>query len=127
MPGLSHSNELISRDEGLHTRFACLLFKYIIDKPATAVVHDLIEQAVSLEKAFARGVCIVSLFHSSSEQTANSVDSIPVALIGMNADMMDKYIEFVADHLLSMLGYSIRYNAVNPVCPVFLICAFLYR
>jgi ribonucleoside-diphosphate reductase beta chain len=96
MPGLSFSNELISRDEGLHCDFACLLYtKYIENKLPEEKVKQIITDAVSIEKEFV-------------------VDAIPVKLIGMNADLMCQYIEFVADRLLVALGYSKVYNATNP-------------
>ncbi|HPQ08064.1 MAG TPA: ribonucleoside-diphosphate reductase small subunit [Bacteroidia bacterium] len=96
MPGLSFSNELISRDEGLHCDFACLLYtKYIENKLSEEKVKQIITDAVSIEKEFV-------------------VDAIPVKLIGMNADLMCQYIEFVADRLLVALGYSKVYNATNP-------------
>ncbi|GIV28496.1 MAG: ribonucleoside-diphosphate reductase [Bacteroidia bacterium] len=96
MPGLSFSNELISRDEGLHCDFACLLYtKYIENKLSEEKVKQIITDAVAIEKEFVR-------------------DAIPVKLIGMNADLMCQYIEFVADRLLVALGYSKVYNATNP-------------
>ncbi len=96
MPGLSFSNELISRDEGLHCDFACLLYtRYIQNKLSEEKVKQIITDAVAIEKEFV-------------------VDAIPVKLIGMNADLMCQYIEFVADRLLVALGYSKVYNATNP-------------
>ena len=95
MPGLTFSNELISRDEGLHRDFACLLYSYINSKPDQSVVRQIVTEAVEIEKEF---VC----------------DSLPVGLVGMNAELMSEYIEFVADHLLSQLGMPKAYNTVNP-------------
>lgn len=96
MPGLTFSNELISRDEGLHTDFACLLYKnYIKDKPSETQVRELITEAVDFEQEFI-------------------TDALPVSLIGMNASMMKQYIEFVADRLMIELGYSPIYNSQNP-------------
>ncbi|GAB4452255.1 MAG: ribonucleotide-diphosphate reductase subunit beta [Bacteroidia bacterium] len=96
MPGLSFSNELISRDEGLHCDFACLLYtKYIQNKLPESTVQQIIKEAVSIEHEFVR-------------------DAIPVRLIGMNADLMCQYIEFVADRLLVALGCSKIYNVTNP-------------
>ncbi len=96
IPGLSFSNELISRDEGLHCDFACLLYtRYIENKLSEPQVKQIITDAVAIEKEFV-------------------VDAIPVKLIGMNADLMCQYIEFVADRLLVALGYSKVYNATNP-------------
>ena len=95
MPGLGFSNELISRDEGLHTDNACLLFSYLIHKPDQVVIHELIREAVAIETEFI-------------------TESIPVRLIGMNADLMTTYIQFVADRLLIQLGYEKIWNAENP-------------
>lgn len=96
MPGLSFSNELISRDEGLHCDFACLLYtKYIKNQLPKEKVTEIITNAVSIEKEFVS-------------------DAIPVKLIGMNADLMCQYIEFVADRLLQALGCNKFYNASNP-------------
>ncbi|MCC6691111.1 MAG: ribonucleotide-diphosphate reductase subunit beta [Bacteroidia bacterium] len=95
MPGLSFSNELISRDEGMHCDFACLLYSQLVNKMPEQQVKNIITNAVEIEKEFV-------------------TDALPVRLIGMNADMMRQYIEFVADRLLAALGYSKVYNAANP-------------
>ena len=95
MPGLTFSNELISRDEGLHTDFACLLYKYIENKPSKEQVLELVTEAVEFEQEFI-------------------TEALPVSLIGMNADLMKQYIEFVADRLLMELGYEAHYNSYNP-------------
>jgi len=96
MPGLSFSNELISRDEGLHCDFACLLYNsHVKNKLPVARVTEIIENAVEIEKEFV-------------------TDALPVKLIGMNADMMCQYIEFVADRLLLALGCPKIYNSTNP-------------
>jgi ribonucleoside-diphosphate reductase beta chain len=96
MPGLSFSNELISRDEGMHCDFACLLYtQHIVNKLPKSTVEKIIVDAVNIEKEF---VC----------------DALPVRLIGMNADLMSQYIEFVADRLLVELGNEKVYNATNP-------------
>lgn len=96
MPGLSFSNELISRDEGLHCDFACLLYtSYIKNQLPKERVYEIILNAVEIEKEFV-------------------TDALPVALIGMNAKLMSDYIEFVADRLLLSLGCEKHYNAVNP-------------
>lgn len=95
LPGLCFSNELISRDEALHTDFACLLYTYVVNKLSQERIYEIIEDAVSIEKEF---VC----------------DSLPVRMIGMNADLMCQYIEFVADRLLIELGYEKRYKVENP-------------
>jgi len=96
MPGLSFSNELISRDEGMHCDFACLIYtKYIKNKLPKELVEQIITDAVAIEKVFV-------------------TESLPVKLIGMNADLMQQYIEFVADRLLVELGNPKVYNATNP-------------
>jgi len=95
MPGLSFSNELISRDEGLHCDFACLLYSQLRNKLPESKVHEIIMNAVEIEKDFV-------------------TDAIPVQLIGMNAQLMCQYIEFVADRLLGELGCSKVYHANNP-------------
>ncbi|HOY12991.1 MAG TPA: ribonucleotide-diphosphate reductase subunit beta [Saprospiraceae bacterium] len=96
MPGLTFSNELISRDEGMHCDFACLLYQdHIVNKLPQSTVQELISEAVEIEKEFV-------------------TDALPVKLIGMNADMMCQYIEFVADRLLSSLGNPKLYNVENP-------------
>ncbi|MCA8832458.1 ribonucleoside-diphosphate reductase small subunit [Hymenobacter pini] len=96
MPGLTFSNELISRDEGLHCDFACLLYRdHLQNKLPESRVHEIIRDAVQIEQEFV-------------------TDALPVNLIGMNAQSMSQYIEFVADRLLVELGYSKIYNASNP-------------
>jgi ribonucleoside-diphosphate reductase subunit M2 len=95
MPGLTFSNELISRDEGLHRDFACLLHDKLVDKCPEATARAIVTDAVDAEREF---VC----------------EALPVSLIGMNAELMKEYIEFVADHLMVTLGFSKIYNAVNP-------------
>ena len=96
MPGLSFSNELISRDEGMHCDFACLLYNNHIERPLPVeTVTKMIKDAVDIEKEFVS-------------------DALPVNLIGMNSDMMCQYIEFVADRLLGSLGCPKIYNAENP-------------
>ncbi len=96
MPGLSFSNELISRDEGLHCDFACLLYNnHVVNKLPKERIREIITNAVEIEKEFVN-------------------DALPVRLIGMNADMMSQYIEFVADRLLVELGNAKVYNATNP-------------
>lgn len=92
---LGHSNELISRDEGLHVEFAVTLFHHLLNKPRECDIHDLVREAVEHENEF---IC----------------DAIPCSMIGMNKDLMGKYIEFVADRLLTQLGYSKIYNSDNP-------------
>src|ERR1700754_2930192 len=95
MPGLTFSNELISRDEGLHCEFACLLYSMLNNKLTQEQVYAIIGDAVEIEKEFIS-------------------EALPVKLIGMNADLMKQYIEFVADRWLSELGYPKMFNATNP-------------
>jgi ribonucleoside-diphosphate reductase beta chain len=95
MPGLTFSNELISRDEGLHCDFACLLYSMLETKLSREQVIKVITDAVTIEQEFV-------------------TDALPVSLIGMNAKMMSQYIEFVADRLLVSLGYPKVYNSSNP-------------
>lgn len=95
MPGLTFSNELISRDEGLHCEFACLLYSMLSQKLSKAEVTHIITDAVDIEKEFI-------------------TEALPVNLIGMNAKLMSQYIEFVADRWLVELGYDKIYNATNP-------------
>tara|TARA_B100001057_G_C22647049_1_gene870522 strand:+ start:14 stop:808 length:795 start_codon:yes stop_codon:yes gene_type:complete len=95
MPGLTFSNELISRDEAMHTDFAVLLYSKLNNKLTQNEILEIVEEAVELEKDFI-------------------VHSLPCKLVGMNSNSMIKYIEFVADRLLLQLGYTKRYNSVNP-------------
>ena len=95
MPGLTFSNELISRDEGLHCEFACLLYSMLKNQLSEKEVHHIIMDAVVIEKEFI-------------------TEALPVDLIGMNAKLMQQYIEFVADRWLHELGYSKVYNVANP-------------
>ena len=95
MPGLTFSNELISRDVGLHCDFACLLFSHLKNKPSLETVQNIITEAVVIEQEFMS-------------------DALPVSLIGMNAKLMCKYIEFVADRLLVTLGSPKIYKVENP-------------
>lgn len=96
MPGLTFSNELISRDEGMHTAFACLLYKnYIVNKLSRERILEIITEAVTLEHEFVES-------------------ALPVRLIGMNSTLMKRYIEYVADYLLNMLGETKYYNSTNP-------------
>jgi len=95
MPGLTFSNELISRDEGLHCDFACLLFKHMKNKPSEQTITDIICDAVKIEQEFLS-------------------DALPVALIGMNNNLMCQYIEFVADRLLVSLSCEKHFKVENP-------------
>ena len=95
MPGLTFSNELISRDEGMHTDFAILLFSKLQKKPKKAKILEIFKDAVTIEKEF---IC----------------EALPCKLIGMNETLMSQYIEFVADRLLVQLGYNKYYKSANP-------------
>ena len=95
MPGLTSSNELISRDEGMHTDFAVAIYSLLENKLDFTTIKEIIMEAVEIEKEFI-------------------IDSIPCKLIGMNSELMSEYIEFVADRLCLQLGYSKIYNASNP-------------
>jgi len=95
MPGLTFSNEMISRDEGLHCDFACLLYGMLKNKLTEEQVHSIIAEAVEIEKEFVS-------------------EALPVELIGMNSELMKQYIEFVADRLIYALGYKKYYNSTNP-------------
>lgn len=96
MPGLSFSNELISRDEGLHCDFACLLYNnHVVNKLPKGQIEQIILDAVEIEKEFI-------------------LDALPVRLIGMNSELMSQYIEFVADRLLQELGCEKQFNVSNP-------------
>ncbi|XP_039980636.1 ribonucleoside-diphosphate reductase subunit M2 [Xiphias gladius] len=95
MPGLTFSNELISRDEGLHCDFACLMFKHLVNKPSKETVTKIIRNAVAIEQEFL-------------------TEALPVKLIGMNCELMKQYIEFVADRLMLELGFTKIYRAENP-------------
>ncbi len=95
MPGLTFSNELIARDEGMHTDLAILLFKKLNKKPKRKKIEDLIKEAVEIEKEF---IC----------------SALPCRLIGMNSKLMSQYIEFVADRIMVQLGYNKIWNTANP-------------
>lgn len=95
LPGLALSNDFISRDEGLHTDFACLLYSKINNKLTENIVHETMKEAVDIEVEFI-------------------TESLPCDLIGMNSTLMKQYIEFVADKLLLQLGYNKLYDSVNP-------------
>ena len=98
MPGLTFSNELISRDEGMHTDFAVLIFKIYCEKegkPDEKVIHEIYKEAVKIEKEFI-------------------TKSIPCNMIGMNVELMSTYIEYVADRLLKQAGYNPIWNSKNP-------------
>lgn len=95
LPGLSFANQLISRDEGLHTEFACVLYNELNNRLSENVIHSMIEEAVNIEMEFI-------------------TESIPCAMIGMNADLMRQYIKYVADRLIKSIGYKPIYKTTNP-------------
>lgn len=95
MPGLTFSNELISRDEGLHCDFACLLLEKFDQRPEEEKVEAMVREAVKIEKEFVCG-------------------ALPVSLLGMNRNEMSAYIEFIADRLLISMGYEKIFNTKNP-------------
>ena len=95
MPGLCHANELISRDEGSHTDFACLLYTYISNKLSQEEIHHIFKEAVQIEKEF---IC----------------ESLSCSLLGMNNSLMSEYIEYVADRLICQLGYDKIWGTSNP-------------
>ena len=95
MPGLCHSNELISRDEGLHTEFAVLMYHNLVNKPSPELIKEIIMDAVSIEKEFI-------------------TESLSCELIGMNKNLMNQYIEYISDRLLLMFGLEKVYHSENP-------------
>jgi ribonucleoside-diphosphate reductase subunit M2 len=95
MNGLCNSNEFISRDEGMHVKFACLLYSYLENKPSRETIIKIISSAVEIETEF-------------------MTHSLPVSLIGMNSELMTQYIKFVADYLLGLLNQEPYYNLNNP-------------
>ena len=95
MPGLTTSNEFIARDEGLHTQFACVLLEDLKTRPTPRRAHQMMREAVAMEKEFI-------------------TESLPCHLVGMNHSLMSQYIEFVADRLLSQMGYSKLFQTLNP-------------
>jgi ribonucleotide reductase beta subunit family protein with ferritin-like domain len=95
-PGLTQANDYIARDEGLHTKFAILLYvNHIVNKLPQEEVHDLFKEAIDIEKEFI-------------------IDSLPCRLLGMNSELMAQYIEFVGDRLITQLGYQKLYDVSNP-------------
>lgn len=95
MNGLVKSNQLISRDEGCHCKFACTLYSKIVNKLNMNTVHEMIHEAVNISKSFAK-------------------NAIQCDMIGMNLELMNQYLEYVGDTLLVMLGYEKKYNTINP-------------
>lgn len=115
MPGLCFANELISRDEGLHTDFACILFGLLHNRPSSSQVQELVREAVEIEKRFVHGKlerpCPLM---KKLTKYWHSIDALPVSLIGMNAVEMDTYVMFIADRLLEALGEKKIYYVKNP-------------
>lgn len=95
LPGLSFANQLIARDESLHTEFGCLVYSYITNRLPQEMVYDMIEEAVYIEEKFIN-------------------ESIKCEMIGMNSKLMNEYIKYIADRLLTMLGYDKIYHSENP-------------
>jgi len=95
LPGLSFANQLIARDESMHTDFACLLYSKIQNKLPKETIYKMIQEAVDIEKSFI-------------------LESIPCSMIGMNSDLMTDYILYIADRLIVLLGYEKVYNKTNP-------------
>lgn len=95
MPGLTFSNELISRDEGLHLEFAIALSEHLLEKPSTRTVHTIVKEAVAIEKEFI-------------------TDALPCKLLGMDSEKMSNYIEYVADRMLKQFGYLTIWDTENP-------------
>ena len=95
LPGLSFANALISRDESMHTEFACMLYQYIENRVPEEIVYEMFDEAVNIEDKFIN-------------------ESLPVSLIGMNGVLMKDYIYYIADRVLTMLGYDKKYNKENP-------------
>lgn len=95
MPGLTFSNELISRDEGLHVAFACAVYSKFINKLSQDEVYTIVKEAVECETCFVN-------------------EALPDNLLGINKDSMTQYVKFVADYLLQQLGYQKLYNVSNP-------------
>ncbi|KAK7050191.1 ribonucleotide reductase small subunit [Favolaschia claudopus] len=100
MPGLTFSNELISRDEGMHTQFACLLFSQLQFRPTWEAVTTIIQEAVAVERYFSSSSLLI--------------DALSCELLGMNSGLMTQYVEFVADKLLQDLGAAKVYFSTNP-------------
>jgi ribonucleotide reductase beta subunit family protein with ferritin-like domain len=95
MQGLVKSNKFISRDEGLHTDYACALYSFIVNRVSKEDVHAMFDEAVKISQEFSK-------------------DAIKIEMIGMNADLMDQYVKYVADRLLVMLDYEKLYSVTNP-------------
>jgi len=95
MPGLCDSNELIARDEGMHTSFACLLYSMVNERLEESLVHEMFKDAYEIEREF---IC----------------ESLPCSMLGMNSELMSQYIKFVSDRLLLSLGYSKLWREPNP-------------
>lgn len=114
MPGLGQANQMISRDEGMHMRFACLLYKELGTVVPEATVHAMVLEAVELEHAFFAGGFVFSAGTYYSD-CRNWIAALPDPLVGMNVQLMRDYVEYIGDYLLSTLGYRQLFYSKNPV------------
>ncbi|TFK17422.1 ribonucleotide reductase, partial [Coprinopsis marcescibilis] len=105
MPGLCYSNDLVSRDEGLHTDFACVLVNLLDEKLTGPTVYKMVKEAVKIE-------CAIYYHHSP---LTGYIDSLNTDLVSMNKSMMQDYIRYVADRIIAAIGFPKLYNAINPV------------
>ena len=118
LPGLCHSNELISRDEGMHVQFACLLYEHLMAVVPTEQIYRMISDAVVLEQQFFTGELLdFERLHRYAMLmiTIVHLEALQSALLGMNNALMSDYVEYVADYLLGMLGVAPLYGKENPV------------
>lgn len=118
MPGLSHSNDLISRDEALHTEFACLMLSHLEEAPPSEIVATtIVREAVSIEVRFIQGESIRMKLHTSADALLSSTlpEALSQPIPGLNAESMIKYVEFVGDQLLQSMGYRSFFKTNNPV------------
>ena len=114
MPGLSFSNELISRDEGLHTDFACLMFRHLVNKPSQERIYEIVKDAVNIECEFLTEALPCRLIGNTAVNMEVRRFYVAISFPGMNADLMVQYIKFVADRLLVELDCDKVYNTTNP-------------
>lgn len=114
LPGLTFSNELISRDEGMHTEFAAMIFRHLQHKPSTQTVTRIITEAVAIEQDFVTGESdhYTDLLRLQKKNVYS--EALPVDLIGMNKTLMHQYVEYVADHLLGSFDMPKIFNTANP-------------
>ncbi len=114
MPGLTQSNELIARDEGMHTSFACLLYRHLVERLDDDVVRTMVAEAVELEHAFFAGESVQPAMWDA-RLTGLLIEALPRPLLGMNVQRMRDYVEYVGDFLLTGLGSAVLYGKRNPV------------